>query len=368
MPKIFNNDAVLDGQNELLFFGKGKRNIQSYIDPKYPFIMDQAEELRAIGNWSKNEINLIKEKTDFDSLDKAGKHIYESGLKFAIAMDSLAGRGPLALFNDPIVSNNPEWELYLTNHQNNELLHSESYTEIIRAIYSNPKEFINSIISDHNVIDRAHSILKEFASFETFLNEAKVEGQTAKHELYMALITFNMLEGIRFFCTFATNFSFSEQSPKLMAGSSNIFKLIARDEMIHLKTFQWVINRLRTDSELGFVGVTQNAHTAVLNSFSLAYNEEAKFIKYLFKYGSPLLGMNEDILQNYMDYIFKQRMEAIGVDSRDINIPYIEKNPLPWMRNYLDSSQVKTLPQELESTSYVNAVDFSDDEITPEDL
>ena len=364
MTKLFSTDSVFDGQNELLFFGVGKRNIQSYIDPKYPFLLEQAEEMRSVGNWSKNEINLIKEKTDFESLDEAGRHIYESGLKFAIAMDSLAGRGPLALFNDPKVSNNPEWELYITNHQNNELLHSESYTEIIRAIYSDPKEFINSIIKDENVINRAAFILDTFTVYENALDNSKVP----KKELYLALINFNIIEGIRFFCTFATNFSFSEQSPKLLSGSSNIFKLIARDEMIHLQTFQWVINKLRVDQELGFVDIVDDSKQDVLNLFKRTHKEESLFIKYLFKYGSPLLGMNEEILQTYMNYIFKQRMEAINLDCQDINIPYIEKNPLPWMRNYLDSSQVKTLPQELESTSYVSAVDFSDDEISMEDL
>ena len=130
MSKIFSLGTTVRSKDTRLFLGGNvmNRNIQTFHDPKYPWVLEFAEEMRAIGNWSKNEIDLSKEKSDFDSLDEAGRHIFENGLKFAIALDSCAGRGPLQLFNDGGISNNPEWELYITNHQNNELLHSESYT------------------------------------------------------------------------------------------------------------------------------------------------------------------------------------------------------------------------------------------------
>ncbi len=111
---------------------------------------------------SKNEIDLSKEKTDYDGLDEAGRHIYEAGLKFAITLDSCAGRAPLQLFNNGGISNNPEWELYITNHQNNELLHSESYTEMVRAIYNDVDDFIESIIKDEHIQTRAKTILSNF--------------------------------------------------------------------------------------------------------------------------------------------------------------------------------------------------------------
>jgi len=157
--KIFSLGETVNSKRTKLFLGEDScnRNIQTYHDPKYPWILEFAEEMRAIGNWSKNEIDLSKEKSDFDGLDEAGRHIYESGLKFAITLDSCAGRAPLQLFNNGGISNNPEWELYITNHQNNELLHSESYTEMVRAIYNDVDVFIESIIDDEHIQKRALS-------------------------------------------------------------------------------------------------------------------------------------------------------------------------------------------------------------------
>ena len=147
--KIFNTEETVRSKDTRLFLGENSsnRNIQTYHAPKYPWILEFAEQLRAIGNWSKNEIDLSKEKKDFDSLSKAGRHIFEKGLKFGIALDSCAGRSPLRLFSESGLSNNPEWELYLTNHQNNELLHSESYTEMVRAIFNDVDDFIESILT-----------------------------------------------------------------------------------------------------------------------------------------------------------------------------------------------------------------------------
>jgi len=382
--KIFSLGETVVSKNTQLFLGEDScnRNIQTYHDPKYPWILDFAEEMRAVGNWSKNEIDLSKEKKDFESLDEAGKHIYESGLRFAIALDSCAGRAPLQLFSNGGISNNPEWELYITNHQNNELLHSESYTEMVRALYNNVDEFIEGIIKDENVQKRATSILSGFdwatSVFDRMdanntvlghpcycLNASKpfpeVDNRMVKEAIYKSAIILNMFEGIRFFCTFVTNWSFSEQPEKLMAGSSNVFKLIARDEMIHLDVFQRVIKMLNTDESEGFVEVAKDLEDEVYEMYATGYKEEMEWIEYLFSKGSPLIGMNEDILKQYMDYIFAVRLTNIGLDPERLGLT-LGENPLPWIDNYLDSTNVKAAPQEIESVNYVAAIDLSKDE------
>jgi len=377
--KIFNLGETVHSKGTRLFFGDNScnRNIQTFHDPKYPWILDFAEEMRAIGNWSKNEIDLSKEKKDFDSLDEAGKHIYESGLKFAITLDSCAGRAPLQLFNNGGISNNPEWELYITNHQNNELLHSESYTEMVRAIYNDVDLFIDSIIDDPYVQKRATSILAAF-DWATDIFDKMDANATAKNNkmakpfpeitkdvlkraVYKCAVVLNMFEGIRFFCTFVTNWSFSEQPVKLMAGSSNIFKLIARDEMIHLDVFQKVIRMLREDESEGFSKVAAKLEDDVYAMYQTAYDEEMEWVEYLFSKGTPLIGMNEAILKEYMDYIFAIRITNIGLDPAKLGLSLIN-NPLPWVDNYLDSTNVKAAPQEIESVSYVAAIDSSKDE------
>jgi len=386
--KIFNLGETVNSKGTRLFLGEDScnRNIQTYHDPKYPWILDFAEEMRAIGNWSKNEIDLSKEKKDFESLDEAGKHIYESGLKFAITLDSCAGRAPLQLFNNGGISNNPEWELYITNHQNNELLHSESYTEMVRALYNDVDNFIEGIIDDEHVQRRATSILAGFdwatsvfdrmdanaAVLSYSLADSKpfpeVTERMVKEAIYKSAVILNMFEGIRFFCTFVTNWSFSEQPEKLMAGSSNVFKLIARDEMIHLDVFQRVIKMLNTDESEGFTDVAKDLEDEVYEMYATGYKEEMEWIEYLFSKGSPLIGMNEEILKQYMDYIFAIRLTNIGLDPKRLGLE-LGENPLPWTDNYLDSTNVKSAPQEIESVNYVAAIDLSkDEEFSMEDL
>ena len=379
--QIFKIGETVVSKNTRLFLGEDScnRNIQTYHDPKYPWILDFAEEMRAIGNWSKSEIDLSKEKRDFDSLDEAGRHIYESGLKFAICLDSCAGRAPLQLFNNGGISNNPEWELYITNHQNNELLHSESYTEMVRAIYNNVDEFIGGIIDDEYVQRRATSILAGFdwatsvfdrmdanslsrsLGIPSGLPYPEVTRRKVKEAVYKSAVILNMFEGIRFFCTFVTNWSFSEQPEKLMAGSSNVFKLIARDEMIHLDVFQRVIKMLNTDVSEGFTEVAKDLEDEVYEMYATGYKEEMEWVEYLFSKGSPLIGMNEEILKQYMDYIFAVRLTNIGLDPKRLGLE-VGENPLPWIDNYLDSTNVKSAPQEIESVNYVAAIDLSKDE------
>lgn len=379
MGLIFNLGTTVKSKDTRLFLGDNatNRNIQTFHDPKYPWILEFAEEMRSIGNWSKNEIDLSKEKADFDSLDEAGRHIFENGLKFAIALDSCAGRGPLQLFNDGGISNNPEWELYITNHQNNELLHSESYTEMVRAIFNDVDDFIDSIIQDKFVQDRAETILGAFNSATEVMDKyqanlvgsvnnmtnifPEVTEKELKRAIYKSAMVLNMFEGIRFFATFVTAWSFSEQPTKLFAGSSNIFKLIARDEMIHLDVFQKVLKMLRTDESEGFVEVAAEMEDEIYELFESAYTEEMDWVDHLFSRGSPLIGMNAAILKEYMDYIFAVRMTNIGLDPKKLGLT-LGKNPLPWVDNYLDSSHIKSAPQEIESVNYVAAIDNSQDE------
>ena len=379
--KIFKLGETVVSKNTRLFLGEDScnRNIQTYHDPKYPWILDFAEEMRAIGNWSKNEIDLSKEKRDFESLDEAGKHIYESGLKFAITLDSCAGRAPLQLFNNGGISNNPEWELYITNHQNNELLHSESYTEMVRALFNNVDEFVDNIIDDEHIQSRAASILSGFDEATSIFDRMdansivlahnpnadkpfpEITKRMVKEAVYKSAVILNMFEGIRFFCTFVTNWSFSEQPEKLMAGSSNVFKLIARDEMIHLDVFQRVIKMLNTDVSEGFTEVAKDLEDEVYEMYATGYKEEMEWVEYLFSKGSPLIGMNEEILKQYMDYIFAVRLTNIGLDPKRLGLE-VGENPLPWIDNYLDSTNVKSAPQEIESVNYVAAIDLSKDE------
>jgi len=220
--KIFTSGRAVRSQDTKLFLGENSCNvnIQTFHNPKFPWILDFAEQLRTVGNWSKFEIDLSKEKKDFDALDDTARHIYESGLKFAICLDSCAGRAPLQLFVEGGLSNCPEWELYVTNHQNNELLHSESYTEMARAIYNNVDDFIDSIMEDKYIQRRAKSILSIFDDATLVFDKMnanstskqinselpvpypEVNEALVKKAIYKSLVVINMFEGIRFYWLF----------------------------------------------------------------------------------------------------------------------------------------------------------------------
>jgi ribonucleoside-diphosphate reductase beta chain len=205
---------------------------------------------------------------------------------------------------------------------------------------------------DANATAVNHGISKPFP---------EVDENLVKKAIYKSAIVLNMFEGIRFFATFVTAWSFSEQPDKLMSGSSNIFKLIARDEMVHLDVFQKVIKMLRTDESEGFTHIAAELEDEVYEMYATGYKEEMEWVEYLFSKGSPLIGMNAAILKEYMNYIFAVRLTNIGLDPKRIGLT-LGKNPLPWIDNYLDSSHIKSAPQEIESVNYVAAIDSSQDE------
>jgi ribonucleoside-diphosphate reductase beta chain len=248
---------------------------------------------------------------------------------------------------------------------------------MVRAIYNDVDVFIESIIDDPYIQNRASSILSAFdeatSVFDrmdanaTAVNHGiskpfpEVDENLVKKAIYKSAIVLNMFEGIRFFATFVTAWSFSEQPDKLMSGSSNIFKLIARDEMVHLDVFQKVIKMLRTDESEGFTHIAAELEDEVYEMYATGYKEEMEWVEYLFSKGSPLIGMNAAILKEYMNYIFAVRLTNIGLDPKRIGLT-LGKNPLPWIDNYLDSSHIKSAPQEIESVNYVAAIDSSQDE------
>ena len=248
---------------------------------------------------------------------------------------------------------------------------------MVRAIFNNVDDFIDSIISDEHVQRRATTILGAFNSATDTLDKYQanitceeqgmllpflgVDENALKRAIYKSAMVLNMFEGIRFFATFVTAWSFSEQPTKLFSGSSNIFKLIARDEMIHLDVFQKVIKMLRTDESEGFVEIANEMEHEMYELYESAYTEELEWIDHLFSKGSPLIGMNAAILKDYMDYIFAVRMTNIGLDPKKLGLT-LGTNPLPWIDNYLDSSHIKSAPQEIESVNYVAAINTSLDQ------
>lgn len=245
-----------------------------------------------------------------------------------------------------------------------EMIHSRSYTYIIKNVYSNPSELFDTIIADERILERANSITSSYddyiqsaqnyssSNLWKFNNEGvslgKEELYEVKRKLYKAIMTVNILEGIRFFVSFACSFAFGEL--KLMEGSAKIISLISRDEAVHLNITQNILSKWKQGDDLDMVKIAKEEEQWVYSAFEKAVNEERKWANYLFKDGS-LIGLNEALLCNYVEWIANRRMKAIGLKPV-YDVP-ANNNPLPWTDNWLTSKGVQVAPQEVQITSYL---------------
>jgi len=362
-----NNNAMV----EPMFFGNPV-NVARYDQQKHP-IFEKLIEKQISFFWRPEEVDVSKDRMDFQKLSDAEKHIFTSNLKYQTLLDSIQGRSPNIAFL-PIISI-PELETWVETWSFFETIHSRSYTHILRNLFSDPSTIFEDIVVNDEIKKRASDISKYYDDliFATQLwqthgeGEYEIEGKThvinmreLKKLLYLCMNSVNALEAIRFYVSFACTFAFAER--ELMEGNSKIIRLIARDENIHLTSTQHILNlwaKGKDDPEMAEIAA--ECHEEAKAIFMKAVEQEKEWANYLFKNGS-MLGLNEDILCQYVEYIANHRMAAIGMGQ-----PFdIQSNPLPWMNNYLSSDNVQVAPQETEISSYL--VGQIDSEVASDDF
>jgi len=356
---VFNTEEV-DTKKQPMFFGK-PLGVQRYDSYKYP-IFEKLTTQQLGYFWRPEEVSLQKDRGDYQTLRSEQKHIYTSNLKYQIMLDSVQGRGPGLAFL-PYCSL-PELEACLTVWEFMEMIHSRSYTYIIKNIYSDPSEVFDTIIHDERILERAKSVTE---SYNDFIQSAQEYGSSnawvhqlegvplakdtlndVKRKLYRAIANVNILEGIRFYVSFACSFAFGEL--KLMEGSAKIISLIARDENQHLAITQNIMNKWREGDDPEMKQIVKEEEEWVIKMFDRAVNEEKKWADYLFKDGS-MIGLNDKLLQQYVEWIANRRMKAIGLKPQyDISA---NNNPLPWTQHWISSKGLQVAPQETEVESYV---------------
>jgi len=351
------NVKQVDFTKEPIFFGE-KLNLQRYDRFKYENIFGMFKKQMGFF-WRPEEIALGgKERGDYNSLTDHQKFIFTKNLGYQILLDSVQSRGISNLLEN---CSNPEVEAFAKIWEFYETLHSYSYTYIIKNVYSNPSEVFDQILVDEEIIKRTTSVTKYYDALINSISNGNATEYSQKKALYLTLMSINILEGIRFYVSFACSFSFAEN--KKMEGNAKIISFIARDENLHLGFTQFLIKLLRTDPSEGFTQVAKDCEKIVYGMFEDAAKEEIEWAEYLFKDGS-LLGLNAEILTQYMKWLTNQRMKAIGLK------PMFDQanNPINWMRNWIDSKAVQNAPQETEIESYVvgsvkndlDSADFSD--------
>ena len=356
---VFNTEYV-DTKKQPMFFGK-PLGIQRYDSYKYP-VFDKLTTQQLGYFWRPEEVSLQKDRGDYQTLRPEQKHIYTSNLKYQIMLDSVQGRGPGMAFL-PYCSL-PELEACMEVWGFMEMIHSRSYTYIIKNIYSDPSEVFDTIIHDERILERAKSVTESYDDFiqsaqqygvsDAWLHNlegvsyAKATINDVKRKLYRAVANVNILEGIRFYVSFACSFAFGEL--KLMEGSAKIISLIARDENQHLAITQNILNKWKEGDDLEMQQIAKEEEEWVYAMFDRAVNEEKKWADYLFKDGS-MIGLNDKLLQKYVEWIANRRLKAIGFKPQyDISA---KNNPLPWTQHWISSKGLQVAPQETEVESYV---------------
>ena len=356
---VFNTEQV-DTKKQPMFFGK-PLGIQRYDSYKYP-IFDKLTTQQLGYFWRPEEVSLQKDRGDYQTLRPEQKHIYTSNLKYQIMLDSVQGRGPGMAFI-PYCSL-PELEACMTVWEFMEMIHSRSYTYIIKNIYSDPSEIFDTIIGDPRILERAKSVTEsyddfiqsaqQYAASNTWMHQlegvsyAKESLNNVKRKLYRAIANVNILEGIRFYVSFACSFAFGEL--KLMEGSAKIISLIARDENQHLALTQNILNKWREGDDPEMQQIAKEEEDWVYKMFDRAVNEEKKWADYLFKDGS-MIGLNDKLLQQYVEWIANRRLKAIGLKPQyDIAA---NNNPLPWTQHWISSKGLQVAPQQTQVQSYV---------------
>ena len=348
------NNALL----EPMFLGQSV-NVARYDQQKYKTFEDLIEKQISFF-WRPEEVDVSKDRRDFMSLPEHEKHIFLSNLKYQTLLDSIQGRSPnVALL--PLVSI-PELETWIETWSFFETIHSRSYTHIIRNVVNDPSEVFDDIVVNKHIIARAEKIavyyddLIEYSQYYQLFGEGKhtingkeieISLRELKKKLYMCLMCVNILEAIRFYVSFACSFAFAER--KLMEGNAKIIRLIARDEALHLVSTQNILNIFASGQEGNeWKEIAEDCNLDAFNLFYEAAEQEKEWAEYLFKDGS-MIGLNKDILCQYVEFITNQRLKAVGLPT----MFEIHQNPIPWINAHLSSDTVQVAPQETEMSSYL---------------
>lgn len=355
------NNALL----EPMFLGNSV-NVARYDQQRF-MAFEKLIEKQLSFFWRPEEIDVSKDRADWQSLTDSEKHIFISNLKYQTLLDSMAARSVNAVLL-PLVSL-PEVETWVETWAFSETIHSRSYTHILRNLFSDPSEVFDDIMVNPAILKRASSIAQYFdsviittqllqsqgpGSYEVNGKTIEVNERKLKERLFLAICSVNALEAIRFYVSFACSFAFAER--ELLEGNAKIIKLIARDEALHLTGTQHILNNWisgKDDPEMQEIAIELREQGKQI--FMDVVEQEKEWADYLFKDGS-MIGLNAAILKQYIEYTSNQRMAAIGFEA-----PFeIKSNPLPWMNSYLVSDNVQVAPQETEISSYlVGQVDSS---------
>ena len=325
--------------NQPLFLGKDL-GVQRYDMVKYP-VFRELDSKQMMNFWRPEEIELKKDRGDFKEMSDNEKFIFTSNLKYQTMLDSVICRGVPTLLE---FVTNTELEACLMTWQFFEKIHSQSYSYIIQNVFADSSEVFGGIYEDKEIMKRANSAIRDYNNLMGMACNTTKPSELKK-QIYMTVVSINILEAIRFYVSFICSFAFAEN--KKMVGNADIIKLIKRDEALHLANTQAILKILHKEESEGFVNTAKQCQDDAIAMFENAAKEEKEWASYLFKDGS-IIGLNETVLHQYIDWLCMSRRKTIG-------LPYdnVGKNPIAgWTQAWMQSESVQVAPQEHEITSY----------------
>lgn len=338
MKTIFNTKNV-DPASQPLFLGEDL-GVQRYDVVKYPIFKD-LDSKQMMNFWRPEEIELKKDRSDFKELSDNEKFIFTSNLKYQTMLDSVICRGVPTLLE---FVTNTELEACLMTWQFFEKIHSQSYSYVIQNVFADSSEIFGGIYEDKEIMKRANTAI---ADYNNLMGMACTTNsiKDIKKQIYMTVVSINILEAIRFYVSFVCSFAFAEN--KKMVGNADIIKLIKRDEALHLANTQQILKILHSEESEGFTEVAKECQEDAIKMFESAASEEKEWASYLFKDGS-IIGLNETVLHQYIDWLCMSRRKTIGLQYDNVG-----KNPIAgWTHHWMSSESVQVAPQEHEITSY----------------
>ncbi len=342
---VFNSSMKDHTKSKMFLDTSGGVNVQRYDTLKYRQF-DKLTDKQLGFFWRPEEVDISRDSKDFKDLTDHEQHIFTSNLKRQILLDSVQGRSPNLAFL-PIVGI-PELETWIETWAFSETIHSRSYTHIIRNVYADPSKVFDEMLSIDEIVACSDSISKYYDNLIDMNNPEHPDFGSYDHKkaLWKAVMAVNILEGVRFYVSFACSWAFAEL--KRMEGNAKIIKLIARDENVHLASTQQMLKLLPQDDK-DFAKIKKETEGEMVEMFMSAIREEKDWAEYLFKDGS-MIGLNAELLKNYVEWIGAKRMRAVGLTA-----PYqtSQSNPLPWTEKWIRGGEVQVAPQETEISSYV---------------
>jgi ribonucleoside-diphosphate reductase class Ia beta subunit (EC 1.17.4.1) len=368
---------------EPMFFGHGL-NVARYDIMKYPHVDEHFTQKELGFFWRPEEVDLSKDRIDFQGMPLHEKHIFTSNLKYQTLLDSIQGRGLSQAYGKIITL--PEMESWFKAWEFFEGIHSRSYTHIIRNLYAHPGEIFDDIVFNDNISARTLDLTGNYDRFIRTVDMWSLfgEGDFTVHrpatkveqilanlpegateirpvgninvsmpqmmaDAYYLLADINVLEAIRFYVSFACSFAFKER--RLMEGNAKVIQFILRDESLHKTSTTWMLNTLASGAEgQEWAKIAREQKKRIPELFITAAQQEIEWAKYLFKDGA-MPGINVEVITRYIQYIVDLNLGLLDLPP----VYGIKKNPMPWMNTYTNTDNVQVAPQEVEVSSYITA-------------